>query len=73
MSVVVAQTGVQTGFSVAGEEVRSLMATVVGQMIAIVRTIISYLMDTVNRVTAWIGEHPLATLLMIANICIWVS
>ena len=58
---------------VASEEARSLMATVVGQIIAIVRTIVTYVMEAVDRITSWIGEHPLATLLMIANICIWVS
>jgi len=58
---------------VATEEARSMMATVVGQILAIVRTIVTYVMEVVDKITAWIGEHPLATLLMVANICIWVS
>jgi len=58
---------------VASEEAKSLMATVVGQIIAIVRVIVTYVMETMDRIASWIGEHPLATLLMIANICIWVS
>jgi len=64
---------VGAGASVAVEEGRSLLATVVGQIIAIVRTIISYLMDAINRFIGWAGQHPLASILTVANIAIWVS
>jgi len=57
----------------AEEEARSVLGTVIAQILTIVRQIIAYLMDAINRFVGWAGEHPLATLLTIANICIWVS
>ena len=63
----------QAGAQGAEEEARSFMGTLVAQILTIVRTIIAYLMDAMNRVIRWTGEHPLATLLTITNICIWVS
>ena len=55
------------------EEARSTVASLITQIINTVRTIIAYVMEIVRRFMQWAGEHPLATVLTVANICIWVS
>jgi len=62
-----------TGTMGAEEEARSLLGTIVAQIITLVRNIVSYVMEMVRRFIQWSGEHPLATILTIANISIWVS
>jgi len=57
----------------AEEEARSAIATFIAQMITLVRTIITYLMEYVRRIIEWAGEHPLATVLLTTNFIIWIS
>jgi len=55
------------------EEARSTVASLITQIINTVRTILAYAMEVMRRFMQWAGEHPLATVLTVANICIWVS
>ena len=55
------------------EEGRSILASLITQIVNTVRTIIAYTMEVMRRFMQWAGEHPLATVLTVANICIWVS
>jgi len=55
------------------EEGRSILASLITQIVNTVRTIIAYAMEIMRRFMQWAGEHPLATVLTVANICIWVS
>jgi len=55
------------------EEARSTVASLITQIINTIRTILAYAMEVMRRFMQWVGEHPLATVLTVANICIWVS
>jgi hypothetical protein len=74
-----AVTGEVTGIAVGEglEEAKSLLATTIGQILNIIRTIvgtvITYVMDFWNRFLRYTGEHPLGMLLTVSNIIIWVS
>jgi len=65
-------TGVMLSDTVA-EEARSLLASLVTQIINAVRTAIAYALEVMRRFIQWCGEHPLAAMLTVANIAIWVS
>ena len=62
-----------TGVSGAEEEARSTIATVLAQIITIVRQIIAYVMEYMRKFLEWSGEHPLASTLLLANMVIWMS
>ncbi len=66
-------TNADTEVEVAYEEGRSVLASAITQMVSIVRTIINWVLRIASQIIAWAGEHPLASLLLTANICIWVS
>jgi len=55
------------------EEARSALASLLTQIINLVRNIVAYVMEMVRRFMQWAGEHPLACVLTVANVCIWVS
>ena len=55
------------------EEGRSVLASFITQLIAIVRQLIKWVTDVAKRIIEWTAEHPLAMLLLVTNICIWVS
>jgi len=55
------------------EEARSVLGSVVSQMIAVVRQILSYVMALTRQLMTYAGEHPLAMTLMVCNVMIWVS
>jgi len=55
------------------EEARSTVASLITQIINTVRTIVAYALEVMRRFMQWIGEHPLAMVLTIADICIWIS
>ena len=57
----------------AEEEARSIIGTVLAQAITLIRNIVSYVMEYVRRFLAWVGEHPLASTLMVVNMAIWIS
>jgi len=66
------QVGMMLADTVA-EEGKSTIASLITQIINTVRTIIAYVMEIMRRFIQWTGEHPLASILTVANICIWVS
>jgi len=55
------------------EEGRSVLASLITQLISIVRTIVNYVLGLVGKFMTWAGEHPLQALLFTANLVIWVS
>ena len=55
------------------EEARSVLASLITQIINFVRTLIAYVMEIIRRFTQWAGEHPLATLLFITNFAILIA
>lgn len=62
-----------TGASGAEEEARAFAATLVAQLAQILRAILTYIMEYFRRFLEWAGEHPLATMLFIANTAIWIA
>lgn len=62
-----------TAVSPAMEESKSLLATIAGQLIAIVRQIIDFVLKIGSKIVRYASEHPLALTLLVANIMIWVS
>jgi len=62
-----------TGVMGAEEEARSVIGTVLAQAITLVRNVVSYVLEYVRKFLAWVGEHPLAATLLIANMAIWIS
>lgn len=57
----------------AEEEATSALGTTIAQILTILRTIITYALEVSRRLVAWMGEHPLAALLAIANLAILIS
>jgi hypothetical protein len=55
------------------EEGRSVLASFITQLISIVRQLIKWVTDVAKRIIEWTAEHPLAMILLVTNICIWVS
>jgi hypothetical protein len=55
------------------EEGRSVLASLITQLISIVRTIVNYVLGLVGKFMTWAGENPLQALLFTANLVIWVS
>ncbi len=66
-------TNIDTEVETAYEEGRSVLASIITQLISIVRTIINFALKISGQVIAWAGEHPLASLLLVSNVIIWVS
>jgi len=59
--------------SVGVEEARSALATVIANVLGIVRTIATYILEMVRRIWTWAGEHPLGMLMLVTNVCILLS
>jgi hypothetical protein len=57
----------------ATSEARSAIGSVLTQLVAIVRQILQMALNTMQRFIGWAGEHPLAAVLTVANLAIWVS
>jgi len=55
------------------EETKSLLATIFGQLLTIVRQIIDAVLKVTRQVINFASQHPLALTLLVANIMIWVS
>lgn len=55
------------------EEGRSALASAITQLISIVRTIINFALSIGAKIISYAGEHPLAMMLLTANILIWIS
>ena len=59
--------------AVAGVGIGSAVASVLGSVVEIVRTVIAYALEYVKRFIEWSGQHPLATILLVVNMAIWIS
>jgi len=55
------------------EEARSVLGSLITQIIATIRTILRYVMHLSNRIIEYASQHPLALILLTANVCIWIS
>jgi hypothetical protein len=55
------------------EEGRSALGSLITRLIAIVQQIIRWVASVASKLIEWAGEHPLATILLVANLVIWVS
>ena len=62
-----------TGVSGAEEEARSAVATYIAQVITFLRQVFAYLMEYMRKTLEWAGEHPLASVLLLTNIMVWIS
>jgi hypothetical protein len=54
------------------EEARSVLGSLITQLISIVRTILNFALKIARQVITYASEHPLAMLLLISNIMIWI-
>jgi len=57
------------GFGNAGD----IVGDVLNQIFSLIKTVASYMLQLANRVVAWAGRHPLASLMFLTNFIIWVS
>jgi len=55
------------------EEARSVLGTLIAQIIGVVRAIINLALGVVRQLVTWAGEHPQALVLSVANLCIWMA
>ena len=62
-----------TGVSGAEEESKSAVATYIAQVITFLRQVFAYLMEYMRKMLEWAGEHPLASVLFLTNIMVWIS
>jgi len=51
----------------------NVVGDVLNSIFNIIRTIVAYMLQLADRVVAWAGRHPLASLLFFTNFIIWVS
>jgi len=72
INVSAAQT-IAIGTMGAEEEARSVIGTIIAQILTIARTILTYVLEYIRRFYEWAGEHPLAALLFIVDVAIWIS
>jgi hypothetical protein len=55
------------------EEARSVLGTLINNIMAIVRTVINWAIMFFDKMVTFAGEHPEAFLLTVGNLIIWVS
>jgi hypothetical protein len=55
------------------EEARSVLGSLITQMISIAREIIRWVMNIGGTIISWAGEHPLAMIMLVCNVAIWLS
>jgi hypothetical protein len=55
------------------DEARSVLASLITQLLALVRQIIDHAIRLARHVITYASEHPLAMFLLVANVSIWVS
>lgn len=65
--------GALSGIAGGLTEVGSVLASVLSHVISIARQVLEHLINIINRIITWVGEHPEATFLMLANLMIWAS
>jgi len=55
------------------EEAKSVLATLINNIMSIIRMIVAWCMEFFNRIVDFAGQHPEAFLLTVGNLIIWVS
>lgn len=50
-----------------------IVGDVLNSIFNLIRTAVSYILQLADRVIAWAGRHPLASLLFFTNFIIWAS
>jgi len=55
------------------DEARSVLASLITQLLALTRQIIDHALKLARKIITYASEHPLAMILLVANLCIWVS
>lgn len=63
----------ETGVMGAEEEARSALGTVLAQILTAIRNIISWAMNYVSKLVAWMGENPKYATMFLANLLILFS
>lgn len=56
----------------AEREAESLAGTTIAQLLTILRNILNWVMAYASKIITWAGEHPLASILLIGNMAIWI-
>jgi hypothetical protein len=54
------------------EEARSVIGSLLTQLIGIARTILTYAIRIARQVITYASEHPLAMIMLVSNIMIWI-
>jgi hypothetical protein len=65
--------GVEAEASQFYEEARSVLGTLINNIMAIVRTVINWAIAFFDKIVTFAGQHPEAFLLTVGNLIIWVS
>ena len=55
------------------DEARSVLASLVTQLLALVREIVDHAIKMAKQIIKYLSEHPLAMTLLVCNIMIWIS
>jgi coenzyme F420-reducing hydrogenase alpha subunit len=55
------------------DEARSVLASLITQLLALVREIVDHAIKVAKQIITYASEHPLALTLLVCNIMIWVS
>lgn len=55
------------------EEGRSAIATIIGNVLGILRQLIAWATSTFTRIMSYAAEHPEAMIQLVGNFCIWMS
>lgn len=55
------------------EEARSVLGTLIAQIIGAVRAVINLALGVVRQLVQWAGENPMALTMGVANLIIWIS
>jgi len=66
-------TGAESETTQVYEEGRSMLGSLVTQLIGIMRQVMAFTLRISGQIIAWAGENPLAMTLAISNIIIWMS
>ncbi|MEM1563001.1 MAG: hypothetical protein QXV75_08480 [Candidatus Bathyarchaeia archaeon] len=65
--------GVEAEAEQAYEEGRSVLASLITRLLAIVHRIIDHIIHVARQIMTYASEHPLAMILLTANIMVWVT
>lgn len=73
MAIPVADVGSNATLETASSEGRSALASIVTQLVTTLRAIMNFALTQIGKLVQWAGENPLASILLIANMAIWMQ